>query len=857
MQYGWLGAGSWTTDAGYTSSEFVYFLFATYLFPVAIIFLISFASASFILLPQTSTLKLSIYYLLLTLSVLAVAYSYILSQDVLHCISYLCVSSVSDSAPADDDGGEGTLRAGQIFIGMLYFFTAVFFVIVFTTSIVIAHMQLSSSTEDKAKEALEADLLQDPLHPLFPASLLLSSSSSSSSSCPSELREEEREAETSPLLEDEKQKLKQKQGEVVGMEVVGTAPVSLKPSTYSPSVRPHALWAAVLLLVFYPFLVLACCALPTWWASFTRSGIQAYQQDVPSQTVGSYWSLSIGNGALVLKLFPDVVMYYGLIYLVAATTLLAKALPGLARLLHVKPLPSLSPHLSVGEAVLGLLVVGLLVGVFVWFYLFHGWEQSDVSSRSNYERAARSMGQVANVVAGLLVLPVTRSSAWTWLLSLSREAVLVYHQILGYLLLLVVGTHMLLWWLVFSEQNTFPHDILAVPLEYHADNFTVPLAQLTFLLMLLVFGVLTFYTIRRSHYKLFYYFHLFSTVVFLVMLWHATMSWYFLLGGLVLWVADWYLRLASQAATRVSVRRLAVCCPAPASSLHVLAGAGVGAGGANPGAGAVLELRYQPRSVFASTGKGEEEGLLSCPHPGQIMYINVPAVALHDWHPFSLSSSPCSGGGELSHHIRVVGASSSWTSRLLALSMASGGAGVAVNVEGPYGVSWDSHSGPGCLYSSFSGVLFLSGGIGITPLISAFRQLRLCPEAAAAMQGTAVRFVWVVRSEAEAEVFAQELLGLALDGLFTVQIYVTSLPSSSSSSAGADKDGGRHNLRPFVAGRPDLASLLASLPVQGPPPLSRRGRLVHACGPASLVCEIAGLCASAQDVVLKKEVFEL
>jgi len=492
------------------------------------------------------------------------------------------------------------------------------------------------------------------------------------------------------------------------------------------------------------------------------------------------------------------------------------------------------------------------VGVFVWFYLFHGWEQSEVTSRSNYERAARSMGQVANVVAGLLVLPVTRSSAWTWLLSLSREAVLVYHQILGYLLLLVVGTHMVLWWLVFLEQNTFPHDILNVPLQYHADNFTVPLAQLTFLLMLLIFGVLSFYTIRRTHYKIFYYFHLFSTIVFLVMLWHATMSWYFLLGGLVLWVADWYLRLASQAAVSANVQRLAVCCPAPPPS-----GAGAGAGaGVNPEAGAVLELRYRPSSVFASSGKGESGGLLSNPHPGQIMYVNVPAVALHDWHPFSLSSSPCSGG-ELSHHIRVVGAASSWTSRLLALTQASGGAGVAVNVEGPYGVPWDSHSGPGQLYSSFSGVLFVSGGIGITPLVSAFRQLRLCAEAAEAMQGTAVHFVWVVRSEAEAEVFADELLGLALEGRFAVQIFVTGRPSSSP-PASDDTDGaGKSRQRPFLAGRPDLASLLAALPTQGPPPQSRRGRLVHACGPASLVDELAGLCAAAQDVVLKKEAFEL
>jgi hypothetical protein len=74
---------------------------------------------------------------------------------------------------------------------------------------------------------------------------------------------------------------------------------------------------------------------------------------------------------------------------------------------------------------------------------------------------------------------------------------------------------MLLWWAVFDQDGIFPQDILAVPSNYHADNFTIPLAQITYFIMLIVFGVFTLYAIRRWSYELFYYTHLFSTVVFL------------------------------------------------------------------------------------------------------------------------------------------------------------------------------------------------------------------------------------------------------------------------------------------------------------------------------------------------------
>jgi predicted ferric reductase len=131
------------------------------------------------------------------------------------------------------------------------------------------------------------------------------------------------------------------------------------------------------------------------------------------------------------------------------------------------------------------------------------------------------MGQIANCVAGLLILPVTRNSVWSLVFGVSWESIISFHQYMGWLLLLVIFMHMLLWWGVYVQQDTFPHDIFAVPMEYHSDNFTVPLAVIGFIVLLICMGALAQEWVRRANYELFYWAHHFAAVFFLIMLWHA------------------------------------------------------------------------------------------------------------------------------------------------------------------------------------------------------------------------------------------------------------------------------------------------------------------------------------------------
>ena len=273
---------------------------------------------------------------------------------------------------------------------------------------------------------------------------------------------------------------------------------------------------SLVFLLLLPIMILACTILPTWWSGFSRYKIETYQLLEPSQGYGVYWAVLM-NDTVIAKLFPDIVIYYGAIYLVCMLALTAQYYSPLKRFFHLR----LTPSVCVGQAMIGTGLWMLLVGEWCYWYFSHGWESETISSRSNAELAARSFGQIANVVIGLLVLPVAKNGVWSRIFGVSWEGMIVYHQILGYALLLIVLMHMFSWWYVFAEVGTFPHDIFAVPMEYHQDNFTIPLSVLTSLFMFVIMGGLSFHLIRRANYELFYYFHLFSGIIFLSVLWYV------------------------------------------------------------------------------------------------------------------------------------------------------------------------------------------------------------------------------------------------------------------------------------------------------------------------------------------------
>ena len=140
--------------------------------------------------------------------------------------------------------------------------------------------------------------------------------------------------------------------------------------------------------------------LPTWWPYFTLQDIQIYQSSTPSQTLGPYWSftdakmLSAGQKtAVVLKLYPDILIFYVFIYAISLVAIAAQVCTPLLNFLKRR---IYHPYvtMTIGEAGFGLALALMLVGQFMYWYTLHVYQADPNIYRSNVELAARAMGQV-------------------------------------------------------------------------------------------------------------------------------------------------------------------------------------------------------------------------------------------------------------------------------------------------------------------------------------------------------------------------------------------------------------------------------------------------------------------------------
>ena len=111
--------------------------------------------------------------------------------------------------------------------------------------------------------------------------------------------------------------------------------------------------------------------------------------------------------------------------------------------------------------------------------------------------------------------------------------------------------------------------------------------------------------------------------------------------------------------------------------------------------------------------------------PGQFVFVSVRGEAVSkEPHPFTIASAP-----GVEHLEFFIGESGDWTSKLSGIAT-----GASVLVEGPYGRY--SHQSLGAKRD----LLFIAGGVGLTPMLSMLRHLRTH-----AFSGR-VRLIWSLRS---------------------------------------------------------------------------------------------------------------
>jgi predicted ferric reductase/Ca2+-binding EF-hand superfamily protein len=131
---------------------------------------------------------------------------------------------------------------------------------------------------------------------------------------------------------------------------------------------------------------------------------------------------------------------------------------------------------------------------------------------------------------------------------------------------------------------------------------------------------------------------------------------------------------------------------------------------------------------------------------GDYVYLRVPAIARHEWHPFTISSAP--EAAALGFHIRTLG---NWTSALrrrVDEDAARGhGEPLEAYVDGPYG-SPSAH----IFESRFA--VFIGAGIGVTPFASVLESLVQKETNGRKSRLERAHFFWLNRDQTSFEWFA-------------------------------------------------------------------------------------------------------
>ena len=205
-------------------------------------------------------------------------------------------------------------------------------------------------------------------------------------------------------------------------------------------------------------------------------------------------------------------------------------------------------------------------------------------------------------------------------------------------------------------------------------NYTESNSGTILFIVMSVMVLLSFYKIRRYLYTSFYRLHFLLILISILIAFIHGVS--LIIAGLIFWVFDLivrqYLKISNKEnLVNVKIEQLP---------------------------GDIIKISFNKKELKYAAG--------------QYIFITVPELSYLESHPFSLSSSPYQE--EVMILIRVLG---DWTKRLYELSKDKNT--VDIWIHGPYGaLSIDINN-----TQKYQIFLFITGGIGITPLHSICNQL--------------------------------------------------------------------------------------------------------------------------------------
>jgi len=565
-----------------------------------------------------------------------------------------------------------------------------------------------------------------------------------------------------------------------------------------------------LAVVVIPSLLLMTAVLPRM-LSFTATGIST-EMSRPSinEFEEAYMkTINVRVGGVVLHFYPYTLIFYGLLEFIAVTAVTAASNQSFGHFLSQQ----LQSGWTNGEL---LTTFATLMATTLWFvYWIHDHNYHSPYPRGSYtmlEGLYKTFGQLGTFSFALLLFPATKSSMWHTALGITWERFLWAHRSLGLFSLGCWFVHVALAWVRFHELGNFPYDALTTVTFYEKlevmpnalsfGHFTISLAQMMTYPAFFLMSISAFYRgIGGKAWEYFKYLHFLFLPLVCVLLFHSTSSWYLVSGGLAFWLVDQAIRFVNVAA---------------------------------PGEIIGLKTHAADGGVTLITINRRHTST------GGIVWIRVPAISDFEWHPFSVASAPSNGVCEVC--VKNMGAGT-WTGALFELARASkplhpqrGNQAVSVStsresspfrmdVDGVYGQDLSSVVG------DHVGLVLLAGGIGITGVLGAFRELvKNASNNRLPLNLRRLHLVWVARSPDIFDMFAAELLEILDGGCEGVVISFYSTLTEKA-PAGLDVKRGRPDFQNIVQ-----KELLAVDPSHG------EVVLVQSCGPDAMVESAESVC---------------
>jgi len=426
---------------------------------------------------------------------------------------------------------------------------------------------------------------------------------------------------------------------------------------------------------------------------------------------------------------------------------------------------------------------------------------------NEFVQIARGAGACINLDGALILVPMMRRTlTWARRTALGRivpiDDAIDFHR--------VVGHTMFAFGLIHTAAHLTNYAVgTKAPF---VDQLFGTRAGITGFVLLLVFAVMWFFArsaVRRSgRFELFYFTHLLYVEWLALALVHGPVFWIWAAAP----IAGYAVERALQVARRVQ-------------ATEIVAGHALRSGVTR------LEIRRPPGFAHRA---------------GEYLFLCIPALAKHEWHPFTISSAP--EREALTVHVRSLG---NWTSALRRLVEDKHARGanepLVARIDGPYGTPTAD------IFESRHAVL-IGAGIGVTPFASVLESIvmRAAGQSPQPSSLEKAYFFWLAKDQYSFEWFTALLAHLeAIDArrLLDVTIVMTAGRGDLTSAAlGVARDvlhamGYRDLLTGLRTktqmGDPDWRRVLGEIARRhAPAPVD-----VYFCGPHGLGKKLSPLCA--------------